>query len=595
MVYCGKPSKGCQMCRTRRIKCDETKPTCNQCAKARRQCPGYKDEFDLLLRNENVAAKRRALKLAIPRRGGGGGSNASKKSKASDTSSSSSSSSSSSTSSSLSASSSSSSSSSPTTPSPFTTTATANPRPPSPLTQSQKQHQQLLLVQTRTTPPLSPTPIHLPPESLAPCHFLANFVLTPRQDGTRGFLEYLRMGVLGKAFAEYSWALRATQAALVDPERWKSDGVLAAVLLLGMFENITAKQLGSFAWGSHVEGAIQLVKARGRSQLKTKVGVQLFIAVRTQLIIHTLSTGTAPTMGADWWLQDAVIDSTAAECQRLSLKTGELRAEITRLITGVTRTPENTDLVQDLMHRAQDLDDQVSAWMDSVPEAWQFKTLCWQLQSLAVPGGRDYSRAEVFPGRVDAYSDFWVAAVWNQARTTRLVLNSIIVRCAAWVCSPVDYRTTPEYAIAARVCVETISDILASVPYYLGWHNKRKDLLPNDGSKGFACGDDDGMKGLAGYFLTWPLACMMTQDYTTDAQRAYIRGRLKHIGDELGVKYAHILTQLQVRVPSLLIRSDGLLARPYPMAHDFEKLVSSARQAYPLPQGVTLKPAAAGR
>jgi hypothetical protein len=45
-----------------------------------------------------------------------------------------------------------------------------------------------------------------------------------------------RGGVLGKAFAEYSKALRATQAALVDPERWKGDGVLAAVLLLGMFE-----------------------------------------------------------------------------------------------------------------------------------------------------------------------------------------------------------------------------------------------------------------------------------------------------------------------------------------------------------------------
>jgi hypothetical protein len=43
-------------------------------------------------------------------------------------------------------------------------------------------------------------------------------------------------GVVGKAFAEYSRALRTTQAALMDPVRWRSDGVLAAVLLLGMFE-----------------------------------------------------------------------------------------------------------------------------------------------------------------------------------------------------------------------------------------------------------------------------------------------------------------------------------------------------------------------
>ena len=41
---------------------------------------------------------------------------------------------------------------------------------------------------------------------------------------------------LGKAFAEYSRALRALQVALRDPARCRSDGVLAAVLLLGMFE-----------------------------------------------------------------------------------------------------------------------------------------------------------------------------------------------------------------------------------------------------------------------------------------------------------------------------------------------------------------------
>lgn len=37
-------------------------------------------------------------------------------------------------------------------------------------------------------------------------------------------------------------------------------------------------------WGSHTEGAIQLVKARGKKQLKTKIGLGLFTAVRTQMV-----------------------------------------------------------------------------------------------------------------------------------------------------------------------------------------------------------------------------------------------------------------------------------------------------------------------
>ena len=31
---------GCQTCRTRRVKCDEGKPECNNCIKSKRQCEG---------------------------------------------------------------------------------------------------------------------------------------------------------------------------------------------------------------------------------------------------------------------------------------------------------------------------------------------------------------------------------------------------------------------------------------------------------------------------------------------------------------------------------------------------------------------------
>jgi len=118
------------------------------------------------------------------------------------------------------------------------------------------------------------------------------------------------------------------------------------------------------------------------------------------------------------------------------------------------------------------------------------------------------------------------------------------VRCAAWVCSPVDYRTTPEYATAARTCVEVITDVIASVPYHLGWHLKRPDVVQRHDLSGFACGEEECMKGLAGYFLTWPLTVVNGQDYTTDAQRAWVVGRLKFIAKDLGVRYAGILAQV---------------------------------------------------
>ena len=261
-------------------------------------------------------------------------------------------------------------------------------------------------------------------------------------------------------------------------------------------------------------------------------------------IIHTLTSGKPPIMGVEWWISDAVSNESAAKCQRLAIKTGELRAEVTRLMNSLPRTPDNIERMLDMIRRAQMVDAEIVSWQENVPESWKFKTVAWED---SVPNG-DYAKADVYPGKVDMYTDFYVASVWNLTRTSRLILASVIVRCAAWCCSPVDYRTTPEYATAARTCVDTITDIIASVPYHLGWHLKRKDVLQKAQLSGFACGQDDHTKGLAGYFLTWPLACVNGQDYCTDTQRQWLFGRLKYIGDVMGVKYAHVLMQVSPTV-----------------------------------------------
>ncbi|KAG5927818.1 hypothetical protein E4U42_001734 [Claviceps africana] len=553
MVYCGKPSRGCQMCRTRRIKCDETKPTCNQCAKSRRICPGYKDEFDLVFRNETQATERRARKAskkALTHRTG----------RETDRS---------------------------TSPSSNGSSDAGGNRSP-----------------TTPTSQLSVTGnnLQIPLEEQAACHFIANYVLVPRHGSLIGFMEFvvpllkaekvplhyrcafeacalasLNNGVGNRnhfekqALGKYTKALSTTFAALKDPEVAKQDATLAAVLLLGLFENITAKTMGMLAWGSHIEGAIQLAKARGRKQLQTRVGLNLFIAVRTQMIIHSLSTSKAPGMDVSWWIEDAVRDRHASECQRLCIKVGELRAEANRLLTTVPRSPDNMEIIIDVIRRCQAQDQACASWCRNLPDYFQCKTATWGDN---VPNG-DYTKAEVYPGRVDVYNDTWVATVWNMLRCTRIILNSIIVRCAAWVCAPVDYRTTPEYANAARTTVDIVTDVISSVPYQLGWFCKRKDLLERANLSTFACGEDDSSKGLSGYFMTWPLAFIHSLDYLTDSQRTWVRGRLQYIGTQLGVRYALLLTQLNIRIPSMLICRDGLLARPFPVTQDFQAQPSS--------------------
>ena len=140
------------------------------------------------------------------------------------------------------------------------------------------------------------------------------------------------------------------------------------------------------------------------------------------------------------------------------------------MMTSVARTPENIALRLSLLRQAQIYDQECASWLHSAPEQWQYKTVAWVDH---IPHD-DYARSEVFPGRVDVYPGFWAANVWNTMRSSRIILAFIIIRCTAWACSPVDYRTTPEYTMASHIIAEMNTDIIASVPYILGWHLRQR-------------------------------------------------------------------------------------------------------------------------
>ncbi|KAF4628857.1 hypothetical protein G7Y89_g9293 [Cudoniella acicularis] len=58
MVHTGQPSRGCAVCRRRKIKCDEKTPGCSYCVKTKQKCPGYGSQFDLVWRDQTVVAKK---------------------------------------------------------------------------------------------------------------------------------------------------------------------------------------------------------------------------------------------------------------------------------------------------------------------------------------------------------------------------------------------------------------------------------------------------------------------------------------------------------------------------------------------------------
>ena len=103
--------------------------------------------------------------------------------------------------------------------------------------------------------------------------------------------------VMGREYAQsmYVEALGLLNGALRDPRRCKTDESLIAVAMLGYYENLTCDGPDSFqSWKSHVRGATQLLKLRGKNQFKTQVGRIMFRETRNQILIHAIWEDEAP-------------------------------------------------------------------------------------------------------------------------------------------------------------------------------------------------------------------------------------------------------------------------------------------------------------
>ncbi|KAF2462868.1 uncharacterized protein BDR25DRAFT_118150 [Lindgomyces ingoldianus] len=61
MVNIGRPSRACLSCRQKRIKCDETRPTCKRCSRLKLEC-GWKDEWTSMVRHQEKWAECKVAK-----------------------------------------------------------------------------------------------------------------------------------------------------------------------------------------------------------------------------------------------------------------------------------------------------------------------------------------------------------------------------------------------------------------------------------------------------------------------------------------------------------------------------------------------------
>ncbi|KAK3200881.1 hypothetical protein GRF29_213g232367 [Pseudopithomyces chartarum] len=263
MGFSGKPSKGCLPCRQKRTKCDLALPSCTQCVRKNRMCFGYRNEQDMVFRNETGLIIRK-----VKRKSSDGESSTSSGS-------------------------------------PFDEDAFA------PLELS------ALVAHPSRRATLQDEAI---------MHWMANFnekfFSSSSVENLQAGFEYIMpiyqrdlerngpaveivhacgLAALGNAKGapdllraarvKQIKVLRQLNEQLQDPEHGLSDSSLLTCLLLSSFENMVCEGSESMAASQmHLRGAATLVKLRGKSQFSSMIGRGMFVRLRGSMLALSLLT-----------------------------------------------------------------------------------------------------------------------------------------------------------------------------------------------------------------------------------------------------------------------------------------------------------------
>ncbi|KIW47854.1 uncharacterized protein PV06_00511 [Exophiala oligosperma] len=500
MVYHG-PSGGCKACRTRRVKCDQNKPSCNNCTRRHQTCPGYADVFDGAHRSQNKVIiqrveKQNALRDSMP---------------CIDNQSSNSSSGNSPAESSLSSSSSSSSliPRSKSLKKPLQWVIYSAPAPTSdpqhdspPLTEESEEDNTALQthpVHTDTMPPIGFT-FTLKPDSeeASTCFFFHHYTGTiydenihngfammwqplflqaaldsPLRFVTTAFTVNITMMWCLKgcdtrpARRLMTKALTATRKAIQNPTPNKMDELLMTILIFDLYDSMVQHYIPvPVTSGKHKEGALALAQIRGRGNYDTPISAGLAKATRGTLLLHALRTRSRLMPGAENLFEDPSLPPTrASELELIVMQVVNLQARLWGIRRqGERQRQRNHDVYEAIILEAIKLDDLLVEWRQSITDP------SWLAQYVHRDDAPPSVRAAGFYGeRCTVWPDLIFAEMSNFYNQSRLVNLQVIRQALADVPSLLATTENQRVLLTINATVQRLVDAVCDcVPFHLG-------------------------------------------------------------------------------------------------------------------------------
>ncbi|KAL2851988.1 hypothetical protein BJY01DRAFT_104234 [Aspergillus pseudoustus] len=492
MVHRGRLSAACKPCRSRRLKCDQKKPSCSQCIRGKRECGGYRDVDAMRVHDQTEEVKRKNSPSAH-------------------------SSSSSSTS------------------------------PP----QKRSMHQSDALVLRQVSAPISNQGT-----AFMLARWVARDGLNGLRGPVGNYIPHVINTSSGRAVTaslnatglaalsnihmsqelmlaarqQYITALAETNAALSDQMHSTSDATLIAVTFLGLFELLTCNGPPLMdKYLNHLEGCTRLIELRGSNQLEDMVGLGLFAQFRMSIVL------------SNFWLKrptPSFLINLTEECvthrggrPRMDDELFLLVAKVADLCSGL-RDGARIQPVK-VVKEALKLDAELSSWAVGVESQYRYTVVNVPESATAVT--RYGSFRHIYGNKYHVYPDSVVSSWWSDYRFARLILLELI----CWLCDHLarkDEATGAEYRQTYERCSvlsrQLSEDVCASVPYQLGasMESATEDLAsPRTGGV---------------VHLIWPLFISADSVGSSPAMVEWITQCLFKIGHGIGIQQALVMSSI---------------------------------------------------
>ncbi|KAE8148362.1 hypothetical protein BDV25DRAFT_168540 [Aspergillus avenaceus] len=468
-------SRSCGNCRPIKRRCDRRLPHCGQCIRMREPCPGYRDEWDLVFRNQTDHTIKRSKEIRAKR-----------DNKAT-----------------------------------VARGVHSDPHPSAGFSPNPNEigvnyffHYFVTGCQSSSRGYLN----YIPAVWTADGHH-PTLVASIAAVGLVTLANTTRQPTLAKhARAKYTEAIEQVNLALASPTESIKDSTLMSVISLGLFEHVS----NFVSWARHIQGAAAVVAARGKCQFATRAAILMFNQVRADMVAASMYSNQPFPAELEALQEEAAkyVDTTS-----VFWRLGVVATQCTKLLWVVKNNRAESSWLS-LLEQANSLQRE----LDQIFVILSTKSPYTIFQK---PGGNP---AVFYRERFDLYTNIWAIRVWNNTRilqikvcdAIRYILNHILVSDLNRITQvPLKQKLRDTMKMSSKLG----EDMMATVPQVLGMVSSASETVPNiHGSF--------PTNGSAGYMMTWSLYTAAKSSVIDYEGRKWIVGRLQDFGHVGGITLA---------------------------------------------------------